>query len=393
MDYTEIKSCRGCHAGNAELEAVLEMSPMPLAGQFCATKEDALTASAYPLTWVQCRNCGLVQALEDVRDDLLFSKYNYASSTVGGLVRHFEGYASFLGERFGESEEISLAEIGCNDGVLLSKLPDDWRLTGVDPSDVAKSAAEGQSHYELLNEAWSADRVRELGWENRYNVITGSNCLAHITDLRDVFEGVALALKPGGEFWIEVHDLAATLSGAQWDTIYHEHKAEWSEDALRRCLAPLGLALRETHRLPLHGGLLRCGFEKTGQADVSSSKTTDSAPGLAALANAYSRRREHASVQKLLAAKSAGQTIAAYGAAGRANVFLNQIPELEPAYIVDESPLRAGKFLPRVATPVVGRERLAEEHASHCLVTAWNYLDDIVEKNPDYQGEWLTAFG
>jgi SAM-dependent methyltransferase len=392
LDYTNLNHCRGCHAPSDDLRVVLEMEPMPLAGQFCPTREEALSAKAYPLTWVQCGRCGLVQVLEDIRDDILFSHYNYASSTVGGLVRHFEDYADFLVDRFGKETSISLLEIGCNDGVLLSRLPGDWSLTGTDPSDVADRAARSQDRYELLNEPWTFARAKELGWENRFDVITGSNCLAHISDLKDVFEAAALALRPGGEFWLEVHDLGATLRGAQWDTIYHEHKVEWSEEALCRVLEPLGLRWKETQNLPLHGGLLRCGFAKITDGAPRYSDRPEPTPGLEALAEAYANRRECPTVRELLTARNAGRSIAAYGASGRANVYLNQIPELAPAYIVDESPLRAGKFLPRIATPVVAQDRLQQKPVRACLITAWNYRDDIIAKNPAHTGAWLTAF-
>jgi C-methyltransferase C-terminal domain len=62
-------------------------------------------------------------------------------------------------------------------------------------------------------------------------------------------------------------------------------------------------------------------------------------------------------------------------------------------YIIDESPLRFGKFLPQVGTPVVERKTLTEKQVGNCLITAWNYRDDIIRKNPDFCGKWLTAFG
>jgi hypothetical protein len=60
--------------------------------------------------------------------------------------------------------------------------------------------------------------------------------------------------------------------------------------------------------------------------------------------------------------------------------------------MVDEAPLRVNKFIPRVATPIVPPSALEQKPARACLITAWTYRDDIVKKNPQHKGEWLTAF-
>ncbi|HKG90851.1 MAG TPA: methyltransferase domain-containing protein [Gemmatimonadaceae bacterium] len=391
---TSIQRCRGCRA--TELAPVLELDPMPLAGWFCATPAEAAAAPVLPLTWTRCAACGLVQVGEDVADEFLFSRYNYASSTVPGLVRHFDEYAAFLADRYGAARPVRFLEIGCNDGVLLSRLPSAWRRTGVDPSDVAARAAADGSAYDFHPHPFSADFVAASGLAGGADVVSGSNCLAHISDLRDVFEGVRRVLRPGGHFWIEVHDLDALLASAQWDTIYHEHKAEWDEGSLARCLAPLGFEHVESHRRPLHGGLLRVCFRSAGGGAAGPAPRAPNAgaveDGLRRLREAYRDRYDTPAARTLAAAQEAGERIAAYGAAGRANVYLNQMRELRFAYIVDESPLRAGKYIPRVGTPIVGPAALAARPASQCLVTAWNYRDDIVRKNPQHRGGWLTAF-
>jgi C-methyltransferase C-terminal domain len=197
-------------------------------------------------------------------------------------------------------------------------------------------------------------------------------------------------LRDGGEFVIEVHDLDATRSG-QWDTIYHEHKVEWSERSLLRCLAPLGFALVELTRLPLHGGLLRARFRKENGAR-SSAVTNAELESFEQLRGAYLGRRDTPTYRALSADASAGRSISAYGAAGRANVWLNQLPELPVRYIVDESPLRAGKWIPVTATPVVPRARLEEAPTDVCVITAWNYAADIIAKNPAYHGRWAPTF-
>lgn len=379
--------CRGCYAGPTSWREVLTLDPMPLAGQFCSSLEEARVATKFPLSWIQCTRCALVQVLEDIDDAVLFRKYNYASSTVGGLVRHFEQYARLLIDEFGATRPVSLLEVGCNDGVLLNQLPDAWRLVGVDPSDVALSAAGGR--YALVNTPLTEKLAEDLPGSGTFDLVTASNCLAHIHDLRDVLCGVHRLLRDGGLFVVEVHDLDATRKG-QWDTIYHEHKAEWSERSLVRCLSSLGFELVAIERLPLHGGLLRGRFRKVaGRIPLSEGAPLESFDLLRA---AYLGRRETAVYREVSVTCAAGGSVAAYGASGRANVWLNQLPELEVRYIVDESPLRCGKWIPATGTPIVPRAHLERFPTDVCVITAWNYAADIMAKNNGYRGRWLKTF-
>ena len=391
LHYQFINRCRGCRAKLDDLEPVLRMSPMPLAGLFCDTPEEAQIAPRFPLTWLYCCRCGLVQVGEDVADCDLFEKYHYASSSVPTLVRHFEDYAAALASRYGESSPIRLLEIGCNDGILLRKLPPSWKLAGADPSDVARNAAtlDGE-RYDLAPRAFTPALVEEIRWTESWDVVTGSNCLAHISNLEEVFVGVFMALKPAGWFWVEVHDLAALLKGAQWDTIYHEHKAEWSKSSLKHCLEKVGFELREVQRLPLHGGILRCCFQKTKTAKEP--RPAEHRKDLEKLRKAYVNRRQISAVRELMEAQGRGLPIAAYGASGRANVYPNQMPDLRFSYIVDDAALRKNRFIPGAATPILDRSILRKEPPAKMLITAWNCREDIVKKNPKFSGQWLTAF-
>ena len=366
------------------------MDPMPLAGLFCESEEEAKNAPKFPLTWVTCQQCGLVQVLEEIGEDVLFGRYNYASSTVQGLVQHFDEFARFLRSRYSAMAQVKFLEIGCNDGVLLNKLPETWSLMGIDPSDVAVGANGPRMHYHLINERFSSDLVDHELLGETFDVVSGSNCFAHISDLLDVFVGVHKALTSGGHFWLEVHDLEALLLSKQWDTIYHEHKVEWSIESLCNCLLPIGFSIVDIWKAELHGGLLRACFRKEHKPQTSN-KVRLEQKEFQSLQSAYDNRYHTSAAQELAAAQSSGKQIAAFGAAGRANVFLNQVPSLNFNYVVDESPLRVDKFLPTVGIPVVGPEKFAADPPDLCLITAWNYASDIVSKN-SFQGKWLTAF-
>jgi hypothetical protein len=61
-------------------------------------------------------------------------------------------------------------------------------------------------------------------------------------------------------------------------------------------------------------------------------------------------------------------------------------------YIVDDAPLRTGRWLPHVAIPIVPSDRFDRDQPDVCLVTAWNYAADIRGKHPAFSGRWVQTF-
>lgn len=373
-------TCRAC--GGA-LHTIFAMDPMPLAGAFCDTPEEAEALPRYPLEWRWCERCGLVNVWPDIPDETLYRHYAYAASTVPALVRHHTAYAEFLSGR--TPYRARLLEIGCNDGVLLNRLPRSWMLCGIDPSDTARQAHDALPYgpddlrrYELWDDPFTGEEFDD----GTFDIVTSSNAFAHFSGLDDAIGGIARILHRDGTAYIEVHDLHATLASGQWDTIYHEHKVEWSLGSLTRAFARHGLVLVESWSLPLHGGLIRAAFRHGDPPLIADPEPPDTHR----LSAAYANRRGSRAYQRMLAGG------VAYGAAARASVYLNQCPDLPLDYVVDGSPRRAGKYLPGLGLPIVAPEVFDEDAPRRALITAWNHADDIRARHPDYRGEWVTAW-
>jgi hypothetical protein len=83
------------------------------------------------------------------------------------------------------------------------------------------------------------------------------------------------------------------------------------------------------------------------------------------------------------------EPLLAYGASGRATVWFNQLPELDFAAVVDDSPARVGKYVPGVGLPIISwDERLPTET---CVITAWNYAEEIQQRRK-YEGRWTQTW-
>ncbi len=344
-------TCRGCEG--TYLEAVYEMAPMPIAGDFKDTAEEARRAPRHPLTWLRCRDCGLVNVSPSLEPD--WRHYSYRASDVPALRRHHREFARWLSDRFDPALHV---EIGGNDGVLTRYLH--WPSINVDPSD----AWQGPGH----NDRFTLELAKTLP---KADLVTASNSLAHFEDISDALRGVRYVLRSTGAFVMEVHDLDATLRTGQWDTVYHEHAVEWDRDSLYTVGKLHGLRLTAVFRLRLHGGLLRAVYRPSMPSREDPDLSRDFGPLQRAYDQAVPPRLPHGSV--------------AYGAAARATVYLDHVRPNVCA-VIDGSPRRHGRFMPGTGLPIRPPEDFGDPPAA--LITAVGHEADIKRRHPEY-GRWV----
>ncbi len=58
--------------------------------------------------------------------------------------------------------------------------------------------------------------------------------------------------------------------------------------------------------------------------------------------------------------------------------------------VVDASPLRHGKLMPGIHTPIVSPEEFRRHHPDYVFVSAWNYVDAIRSNEPKHEGYWVV---
>lgn len=393
--YRRREQCRVC--GDAKLSSFLDYGNMPLAGGF--VRQDELpNTKVYPMDLALCLNCSLVQIPNVVAAEVLFTNYRYLSSVTTTLAQHFRDYAGLLKREILPREKPFLVEIGCNDGVLLTPLRDlGIDVLGVDAAENVVAIARERGH-EVIHGFFGIDIAETIrSTRGRPDVITASNVFAHIDDLDEVMKGVDTLLSPDGTFIVEVHYIADLLSTFQFDTVYHEHLCYYSVHALQVLYARFGFTITNVQHLPMHGGAIRVFAARANSPtrridpEVSRVLEHERALGLHRL-ETYTKFAERVEQyrdglsQFLWNRKGEGRTLSAFGAAGRATILLNycNLDRSILEYVVDESPFRRGRFVPGVAIPIVGPAELTVNPTDDCLITAWNYRDEILRKHQDY---------
>jgi|SRR5208282_3658914 len=370
---------------------------MPLAGNF-VFPSNLHEVKLYPMDLSVCLDCSLVQILNVVDPEVIFSDYRYLSSVTQTLTQHFRNYAALLQRDILPQTHPFLVEIGCNDGVLLHPLKElGVEVLGVDAAEniIQLTRQRGLNVIHGFFGLTIADAiVKEHG---RADVITASNVFAHIDDLDGVMQGVDHLLSEEGRFIVEVHYIVDLLKTYQFDTVYHEHLCYYSLHALQVLYQRFGFSIGNVQHLPMHGGAIRVFAQRSDSIHGNISPIVDEmleeeikygidkGETYKEFGQQVGNYRDNL-LAILSIRKKSNRTLSAYGAAGRATILLNycKLDHSKVEYIVDESPFRIGRYVPGVGIPIVSHSVLAEYPTDDCLITAWNYRDEIVSKESAY---------
>ena len=165
---------------------------------------------------------------------------------------------------------------------------------------------------------------------------------------------------------------------------------------MKRLFESHGMTIVDAERVPLHHGQLRVHVQRQGEGKprpaVEQILRGEKAAGLDKFST-YTAFAERAKKIKrdlhrtLRAFAERGERVAGYGAPAKGNTllgFLDIGPDLLP-YIVDKSPLKQGLFTPGTHIPVVQPERLLTDQPDYVLLLAWNFVDEIVAQQAEYQ--------
>ena len=392
-----IKKNSKCRACSGQLEEFLSLGKTALANSFLK-KDDFGLEKKFPLRVGVCRSCKLVQLMDVVGKEHLFSSYIYFFSAMPAASSHFGAYADDVIKRFIKNPEKDLVmEIGSNDGLLLKLFQNKGckNILGVDPArNIAKFA--NDNGVPTIVNFFSQKLAKILSRKHgKTKVIIGNNVVAHIDDWHDLAKGVNELLDDKGVFIFEAPYLMDMFENLAYDTVYHEHISYLSVAPLVKFFKQhkmdvfdiqtskrFGTSIRvfvcreESHRIESNVKKFLTGEKKAG---------FDKLKTYHALAKRIMTAKENLSAV-LTGLKEKNFRIAAYGAPARGSTILNfcNIGSDILDFATEELKSKIGFYTPGSHVPVKHIEEARKNPPDYYLMLAWNYKDQIFEKESDF---------
>lgn len=391
-----------------EFDVVIDLGENPLVNSLVSKKDLDKGEPLFPLVVKRCRKCALVQLVEIIDSEEIYKNvdYLYFSSDMPTLSDYFKEYADDIQKRFIGSKDDIVVEIGSNDGIMLNHFKDKARILGVDPSTnvVIRALKRG---IPTLSEFFTGRIGRLIAKEwGKAKIVMGSNCIAHLNDLRDLVDGVEALLADNGVFVVEANYWGGMVKNTNYSLIYHDHFSYFSLGVWQEFSKRYGLRVFDALVTPSQGGSLRI-FLDRGKRDITERlkklEAEEKKTGLNTLETGHRYRDSVWAVAKKLRAtlenfKKQGKTLAGYGAAAKGFTILrcSGIDGKFLDYFVDDSPAKQGWYTPIDHIPIISRPEADKKLPDYFVILAPNYAKVIVEKEKKFHdagGKFIVPVG
>ncbi len=395
-----INCCRVC--GSAHLIDVVDLGEQCLQGAFVKQGMMEPPRRKLPTRLVRCDvtaggdACGLVQLAHTFPPDVLYSNYWYRSGTNQTMRDHLaEIVESAIDTLPAGAKDLTVLDIGCNDGTLLSNYPDGTTLYGIDPSDIALEMS-ARMNVKLVNTVFPSEQADQIIGDGKFDLIT---CIAMYYDLDDPLnftKGIKSILSDNGVWVLEMSYIPLMLLQNSFDTICHEHLEYYSLAALEYIFKVAGLRVIKAEINDINGGSIRCYVTHANNVCFGTHEdeaflkrlrmhefdmALDTETPYAEFRKNINRLREDTRAL-LYDIRRQGQTIHIYGASTKGNVLLQWygIDCLVAEAAADRNPEKDGAFTLGTDIPIISEERSRAKNPDYYLVLPWHFKREFLQR-------------
>jgi len=217
----KLKKCLVC--SNTFLLEFTELGRHPLADSFIKKKDVSKKIPSERLTCNFCKICNHLQLKYIIKANKRYNfvDYSYTSSNSKISRDHLNSYYSFLTKE--KSKIQNIAEIGANDGYLISRFKKNVKKICFEPSDHMDNILREKKLQNIKTFFENTKKNYLDKFKNYFDLVIANNVVNHSDNPNKFFLNLKKILKEDGLISIEVPYAPWMIKKNKFDLIYHEH--------------------------------------------------------------------------------------------------------------------------------------------------------------------------
>tara|TARA_X000000368_G_scaffold342325_1_gene280832 strand:- start:78 stop:1271 length:1194 start_codon:yes stop_codon:yes gene_type:complete len=390
LAFLKIKNCLAC--GSKKLSEILNLNKQPLANSY--QKNLYKKEKKYELKVNTCLKCTHLQLSIAVDPKIIYRNYNYVSSTTKTYLNYMNKFYKFCIKNSSKFIKKNILDIGCNDGSQLDVFKkNNFKTFGVDPAkNIYKISSKKHKIYCSFFDKKIVKKINQ-----KFDLIIFQNSFAHNPNPFKLLTNLKKLMHASSTLVIQTSQ-ADMCKNREFDTIYHEHVNFFNIKSMNQLVKRVNLKLHNVEKNPIHGSSYLFVIKLS-----SNSKKVKSIINKEKYLN-YSYYKKWGiecskvvkKIQKKVKKIKKNNIIIGYGAAAKANTFLN-FSKIKLDYIIDDNKLKQNKYSPGSKIPIKSGNLLKTiKQNIYIMPLAWNFHKEIkmrVKKlRPRYSDKFIICF-
>ena len=375
-------------------------------------KDSDARAGKHDLTLVMDERYGAARLNKTTPIHSMFGKYWYRSGINSTMKKELKNIVDSVVVLQDFKQNDLWLDIACNDGTLLSFVPDNFKKIGIDPAEDSFKEESEKIADEIIQDYFTLDNFKKSKFKNqKASVIT---CIAMFYDLdepinflKDVYE----VLDDDGLFVLQMSYTPLMIKQLAFDNICHEHVYYWSLESLSKLLDESDFKVVDCQLNDVNGGSFRIYIKKKNNdmlkfstapyrdvcnvriesllnwekiTEVNQEKTW-----FQFFENIQKLKEE--TVTFIKNEKAKGKVICGYGASTKGNTLL-QYFELDDTLIdaiAERSHYKFGLKTIGTNIPIKSEEEVRLMNPDYMLVLPWHFINEFIKR----EDAFLSAGG
>jgi len=388
--FIKLHSCLACNS--KKLSTVLNLNKQPLANSFLKSKSKK--EKKYELKVNACLKCNHLQLSIAVSPDIIYKNYDYVSGTTKTYKKYMKKFYNFCIKNLNKKVNKNILDIGCNDGSQLDVFKKNkFKTFGVDPAkNIHKISSK---KHKVFCDFFNSRTVEKLN--QKFDLIIMQNSFAHNPNPFELLKNIKKLMHEESTLVIQTSQ-ADMCKNNEFDTVYHEHINFFNINSMNELTKRANLELCDVEKNPIHGSSYLFVIKKYSKRKKIKKYLYQERY----LDIQYYRKwgNNCSSIVKNIKTKlkriSKNEYILGYGAAAKANTFLNY-SNIKLKYIIDDNKFKQNKFCPGSKILIKSIDFLKKiKKDIYIMPLAWNFYFEIKEKvkkvRPNYKDKFIICF-